>query len=288
MLLGSCDNCELHRGDPRGHIHTGEAHHRVAPWCAWPGVFRLATHALGTAGTIPDAMSMNRRARPTLRCLTEDLGLDVPGLGVDLGDVDHPWLDELRRIAPRSPRGQKRILAIAQPLVYRLRVSAARGATWVDEEHDIVWLCAVHRREQGSDDDAYAWFASLHASGRLLPAEDDRLRDRAEAVIRLQRGLSAEMLHLVDQALLRRGTELATDLGGYLPSRVLVLASGGVEEIWCALSSRATHGTHVPDRLRDVLFATLELHFSDAVFEVRHDWPTGEVGWWEVVRLGLR
>jgi len=253
-----------------------------------PGVSGLPTQGLSSAGTIPDALSMNRRARPTLRCLTEDLGLDVPGLGVDLGEIDHPWLDELRRIAPRSPQGQKRILAIAQPLVYRLRVSSARGATWVDEEHDIVWLCAAHRREQGSDDDAYAWFADLHANGQLLASEDDRLRDRAEAAIRLQRGLNAELLHLVDEALSRKRTELAADLGEYLPCRVLVLASGGVEEIWCALSSRAADGTHVHDRLRDILFATLESHFSDAVFEVRHDWPTREAGWWEVVRLGLR
>jgi hypothetical protein len=231
---------------------------------------------------------MKRRARPTLRCLTEDLCLDMPGLGVDLGDVDHPWLAELRRVAQRSPQGQKRILSIAEPLVYRLRVSSVRGATWVDEEHDVVWLCAVHRREQGSDDDAYAWFASLHANGQLLPSEDDRLRDRAEAVIRLQRGLTAEMLHLVDDALVHKGTELAANLGNYLSCRVLALESGGVEQIWCALSTRAAEGTHVPDRLRDILFATLELHFSDAVFEVRHDWPTGEVGWWEVVRLGLR
>jgi hypothetical protein len=233
-------------------------------------------------------MSVNRRGRPTLRCLTEDLGLDVPALGMDLGDIDHLWLDELRRIAPRSPQGQKRILAIAQPLVYRLRVSSARGVTWVDEEQGIVWLCAVHRREQGSDDDAYAWFANLHVGGQLLPSEDDRLRDRAEAAIRLQRELNAELLHLVDDALAHKGTELATDLGGYLPCRVLVMASGGVEEIWCALSSRATDRTHVPDRLRDILFAALERHFPDAVFEVRHDWPTGEVGWWEVIRLGLR
>jgi hypothetical protein len=233
-------------------------------------------------------MSMNRRARPTLRCLTEDLGLGVPGLGVDLGDIGHPWIAELRRIAPRSPEGQKRILAISQPLVYRLRVSSARGATWVDEEHSTVWLCAVHRREQGSDDDAYAWFAGLHANGQLLPSSDDRLRDRAEAAIRLQRGLTAELLHLVDEALRRTGTELAADLGGYLPCRVLVIASGGVEEIWCALSSRAADGSHVRDQLRDILFAALELHFPDAVFEVRRDWPTGEVGWWEVVRLGLR
>ena len=87
-----------------------------------------------------------------------------------------------------SPQGQKRILSISQPLVYRLRLSSQRAATWVDEEHCIVWLCAVHRREEGSDDDAYAWFADLGAAGRLLPCDDDRLRDRAEAVIRLSAG----------------------------------------------------------------------------------------------------
>jgi len=172
-------------------------------------------------------------------------------------------------------------------MVYRLRVGSFRGATWVDGGNGIVWLCAVRRREQDSDDDAYAWFVDLHASGRLLPSEDDRLRDRAEAVIRLQRGLTAELLQLVDGAMSQRGTELAADLGGYLPCRMLVLDGGGVEEIWYALSSRATDGTHVRDQLRDILFAALERRFPDAVFEVRGDWPGGQVGWWEVVRLGL-
>jgi len=233
-------------------------------------------------------MVTNRRARPTIRCLTEDLGSELPGLDVGMGDLQGAWLEELRRIAPVSPQGQKRILAIVQPVVYRLRVGSFRGATWVDEENGVVWLCAVHRREQDSDDDAYAWFADLHAKGRLLPSQDDRLRDRAEAVIRLQRGLTAGLLQLVAEALSRRGTELAADLGGYLPCRVLVLESGGVEEIWCALSGRAADGTHVRDRLRDILFAALENRFPDAVFEVRGDWPAGQVGWWEVVRLGLR
>lgn len=90
----------------------------------------------------------------------------------------------------------------------------------------------------------------------------------------MQRGLTAGLLQLVADALSRRG--------------VLVLESGGVEEIWCALSSRAADGTHVRDRLRDMLFAALEDRFPDAVFEVRGDWRAGPVGWWEVVRLGLR
>jgi hypothetical protein len=233
-------------------------------------------------------MTTSRRARPTIRCLTEDLRRSLPPLDVDLGELDDPWLDELRRIAPTSPLGQKRILSIDRPLVYRLRGSRHRAATWVDEEHGIVWLCAVHRREEGSDDDAYTWFAQLHAAGELVPSDDDLLRDRAEAVIRLQRGLTAELLDLVDDALAKTGTEIRTDLGQYLPCRVVTLASGDLEEIWCALGVLATDGTHVRDELRSILFAALQAHFPDAIFEVRGDWPTGHVDWREAVRLGLR
>jgi len=70
-------------------------------------------------------MVTNRRARPTIRCLTEDLGSEIPGLDVGIGDIEGAWLDELRRIAPVSPQGQKRILAIVQPVVYRLRVGSS-------------------------------------------------------------------------------------------------------------------------------------------------------------------
>jgi hypothetical protein len=121
--------------------------------------------------------------------------------------------EEFVRLAPESPTGQKRILSIEHPLVYRIRVSSHRGATWVDEhvvdtdERVIVWLCAAHGREAGSDDDAYVYFAELHSSDELLPDSDDRLRDRAEAAIRLYRGLSADLILLLDAALAERGTE---------------------------------------------------------------------------------
>lgn len=229
-----------------------------------------------------------RRPRPTIRCLTEDLGLDLPPLDVDLGDLKHPWLDELRRIAPRSPVGQKRILAIGHPLVYRLRVSSARGATWVDDEQGIVWLCAVHRREVGSETDAYTWFSELHTRDQLLPSDDDRLRDRAEAVTRLQRGLRLAFLQMADRAVERPGNELKSDLGDYLPCRLLVLGGGELQEIWCALGVFAADGSSVRAELRDVLFVALEEHLAPAVFEARSDWPTGELRWWEVVRFGIR
>lgn len=109
--------------------------------------------------------------------------------------------------------------------MYRIRVSSERGATWVDEEKNIVWLCAAHRREDDSDDDAYVWFAELHVNGALLPEEDDGLRDRAEAAIRLQRNLTADLLQLLDNALQQRGTEPRADLGDWLPCRIVVLAN---------------------------------------------------------------
>jgi mRNA-degrading endonuclease RelE of RelBE toxin-antitoxin system len=230
----------------------------------------------------------SRRGRPTVRCLVDDLGIELPSLDIDLRNLDHPLLEEARRLASTSPQGQKRILAIDHPLVYRIRVSDYRGVTWVDEEHDIVWLCATRRREEGSEEDAYRYFQHLNELGNLLPTDDDYLRDRAEAAIRLQRGLTAELLGLVDHALATAGNEYRQDLGGWLPCRVLVLESGGVQEIWCALGTRAIDGSGVKPQLRDLLFAALERHVAPGLFEPRNDWPIGPVNWAEVVVLGLR
>ena len=232
-------------------------------------------------------MTDHRRSRPTIRCLVEDLGVGLPELAIDLGELDHPWLAELRRIAPQSPTGQKRILFIAEPLVYRLRVSSERGATWIDDDQ-VVWLCAVRRREDGSDDDAFAWFAQLHGSDRLLPTGDDHLRDEAEEVLRVHRRLTSDLFDLVDRALANGGTECASDLGGWLPARALVIRVGGVEEIWCGICVRATDGAFIRAEVRDVLFVSLEDYIAPAVFEARDDWPTGDSAWYESVRLGLR
>lgn len=53
----------------------------------------------------------------TLRCLREDLDLDLPSVEVNLGGLDHPLIAETRRLAPAAPRGQKRILSIEAPRV---------------------------------------------------------------------------------------------------------------------------------------------------------------------------
>jgi len=167
-------------------------------------------------------------------------------------------------------------------------VSAHRGATWVDEASQIVWLCAARRREEGSDGDAYTWFAEPHGRGHLLPAADDALRDRAEAAIRRQRELRRDLLALLNKALAAPGEEQGRDLGGWAPCRALVIRGEGAEEIWCALSTRAVDGAFIQPQVRDLLFAALEAHVGAALFEVRTDWPTGPLDWAEIVKLGIR
>lgn len=232
--------------------------------------------------------AMSRDERPTIRCLTEDLGIALPGLSVTLDDLDHPWLQELRRIADTSPQNQKRILSTAYPLVYRLRISNERGATWVEEAQSIVWLCAVHRREEGSDDDAFEWFADLHRAGSLLPEQGDYDRRKIDASLQLFRDLRAELCGLVDEAITSQGTELQRDLGGYLPCRALVDVSNVMQEIWCALSVRDTGDNFVREEIRNLLFVALEEHLAPVMMEARYNWPTGPVEWFEVVRLGVR
>lgn len=115
-----------------------------------------------------------RRTRVTIRCLRDDLGLELPTVDVDLGGLDHPLLAEARRVAPTAPIGQKRILAIAHPLVYRLRHGRWRGVTWHESEAARFWLLAGAQREAGTREDAYEVFVALQEAGQLLPADDDR------------------------------------------------------------------------------------------------------------------
>lgn len=227
-----------------------------------------------------------RRTRVTIRCVREDLGLDLPPVDVDLGTLDHPLVSEARRIAPSAPRGQKRILSIDHPFVYRIRHARWRGATWLETDERRVWLCAGSQREEGSGDDAYEHFAALHAAGQILPDDDDRLRDALERSARIIDAATATIPEALADALASRARDVAARLGDLIDVRLHATAAG--DEIWVAIATQAADGGFVDERLRDVLFRLVFDAAEAELWEPRADWPLGELAWFEVARLGLR
>jgi hypothetical protein len=227
-----------------------------------------------------------RRTRVTLRCLRDDLKLELPPVEVDLGGLDHVLVGEARRLAPTVPRGQKRILSIEHPLVYRVRHGRWRGATWLESEEARFWLCAGARREEGSGEDAYEWFAALHQAQRLLPDADDRLRDALERNARIIDAARDSIDAALPEAFDRRSHDIAVSFAGLVDARLHVVTSG--EEVWVAIATQATDGRFVEERLRDVLFGLVLTAAEADLWEPRADWPSGELAWFEVARLGLR
>lgn len=231
------------------------------------------------------AATKGRRVRITIRCLTEDLGEQLPPADVDLGNHDHPLMDKLRRLAPTSPEGQKRILAIKTPMVYRVRHSDWRGATWVDREHGVVWLLGAARRRQGSSDDAFDHFEGLWKTGKLLPTEDDLARDQLEEAVRFINSIANEAPELVEEAWRNPGQEVGARLGGRLDVLVFSDRSGGIEELWVAVSRRDAAGGFIEDRSMHIVFEVFGQAAGSDDWEERPDWPTGDLQWAWVARL---
>jgi hypothetical protein len=222
----------------------------------------------------------------TVRCLRDDLKLELPPVEVDLGGLDHVLVGEARRLAPTAPRGQKRILSIEHPLVYRVRHGRWRGATWLEADAARFWLCAGAQREEGSGEDAYEQVAALHRAQRLLPDADDRLRDALERNARIIDAASGSIDSTLAEAFDHRDRDIATSFAGLIDARLHVVASG--EEAWVAIATQATDGRFVEERLRDVLFGLVLTAAEADLWEPRADWPSGELAWFEVARLGLR
>jgi hypothetical protein len=226
-----------------------------------------------------------RRARPTIRGLRDDLRIELPTVDIDLGSIEHLLMDEARRVAPTAPRGQKRILAIDRPLVYRLRHGRWRGATWLEDEAARFWLLASAQRAAGSLGDAYEVFVALHEAGELLPSEDDQLRDVFERDARVLAPARAEAPSALVAAAAPE-TDVVIRFGELVSARLFL--SAAEDEIWIAIATRAADGAFVAHGLRELLFAIVFDAAGAEVWEPRADWPSGPLEWFEVERLGLR
>lgn len=144
---------------------------------------------------------MVRPARPTLRCLLEDLpdGFDDPATRSavaarrlsafeDLSKVAHPLVRNAAQVfsgEPGSERSRENIGGLTNPMWWKAKSGRWRGAVWEDPDTGQCWLCAAGLRREGETGDFYAAFMrDVGATGEnavaFLPTDDDRSRLRLE------------------------------------------------------------------------------------------------------------
>ncbi len=187
-------------------------------------------------------------ARPTLRCLREDLHLPIPHARVQLETIEHPLLAKAGEQFADPDTPHERIRSIDDAVLFKVKVQRWRGAIWCDEpDAEVpVWLVAAGTREDGSGDDFYAALhtraqaarqrynaehdkpltTDTHCADLLLNA-DDADRYRIEAATRFALRLDTTIRDLV-RGSLRDGHEHAADLAGFRLG-VIVRADDGHE-----------------------------------------------------------
>lgn len=180
---------------------------------------------------------MAERARPTLRCLREDLGLPVPRANTPLDEVSHPLLEKATERFADDQTPQERISSIDDQVLLKVKVQRWRGAVWVDA--DKPWLVAAGHREEGSPDDFYAALAaraqlrghattpSTHTAGQRHP---HRLADQGHETYVAIRIIGSVARRLVATVLsLVPGCQLDAWMSDYaMPER----AVAPEEQIW--------------------------------------------------------
>ena len=174
---------------------------------------------------------MARRARPTVRCLREDLGQAVPPADMPLDEVPHPLLAKASERFADEGTARERIASVDDQVLFKVKVQRWRGAVWVADD-GIPWLVAAGQREEGSPDDFYAALAAHGTAARsqynaahtpplttatytsdLLPGREDELRWNAEHAVRTERRLQVTVHSLLRKSLLD-GREHAAMLDG--------------------------------------------------------------------------
>ena len=80
-------------------------------------------------------------ARPTLRCLREDLALAVPRADTPLEEISHPLLAKATERFADDQTPHERIAAIDDEVLFKVKAQRWRGAIWVDA--GIPWLVAA-------------------------------------------------------------------------------------------------------------------------------------------------
>jgi hypothetical protein len=168
--------------------------------------------------------------------VTEDLGREPDATFEEL--LAHDIVQALRSERHNKFHGTNTVgpAAGARTVTVLRRSDDHRGATWYDESEGVVWLCGYARHRSGESDDAFPYFQSLIAAGRLLPDEDDDvalIEDRAD---RFALVVVPESETLLAEARNDPGVEKRAVIGRTQPVSLLVHVVETLEETFVALS----------------------------------------------------
>lgn len=228
-----------------------------------------------------------RRVRPTLECLG-DLGIGVPPAGTALDEVAHAVLEKGRELAPAHPANQVRIQAIEETLVYRFTHGRHRVITWLEQDTEILWLCAADLRREN---EGYDLFLSRHGRGELLPGDADQRRLEDEAILTLARAIRAGAPGWVADATAHPNEERRAVLPGGANIRLFSAPGDGADALWAAIPTLLASELGLTDRARGLVVAAItEALGGEAAnvdFEQRHEWPTGPLQNFEVAFFWL-
>lgn len=154
------------------------------------------------------------RLRTTLRCLTEDLGLDSGFHGRDVRDycAEHEALRKMQSQRALDPASGEVMVGYAAGC-RSLHVGRPRALTLWDPGQDVCWLLAYDRNHTTGDrKDAYQTFEHMFSRGLLLPTEDDYLSLEDDLSVELIEAVTQLGQGLMDEARSRPGHEACDSL----------------------------------------------------------------------------
>jgi hypothetical protein len=232
-------------------------------------------------GTSRSKLCAGWELRITERCLVDDLGL-APDASYADALARHKIVDAFsKKRSERTDNGKTVGPAAGDNTLYRLgHGHRHRGATWYDQDGQVVWLCAYGRHESGADDDAFPYFDELMRTGTMMPTTADRDAAAEDRAARLAAALPRTAQQLLEEARANPGTEVRGTVGSTAIGVVVVV----VEKL------EETHVAIVGATGRKEIYAILAAFFADAEFgewspasnlPARDlDWEAFESGWY--------
>jgi hypothetical protein len=193
------------------------------------------SYVLG-GGLVCDA---GHQLRVTCRCIREDLGREPP---IDFEALArHPIVEAFQGKREAATTAAKTVGPDAgERTLHHLGIGDDhRGATWWEEEAEVVWLCAYGFHRSGEPEDAFPYFRELIEAQRIYPTEEDYQwleRDLANGFANRVEHDAPEMLA---SARAQPGTEVSRVIGGN-PIGVYVEVLETLEETFVILDLRTT------------------------------------------------